>query len=500
MYLTNKLFIFLGFIAPEIHQYNGEEEYTEKVDVFSFGMFIFELISLRLPFEGQESVKDHILEGLRPRLSQRDVLYPSYVLDLMVQCWSQAPRERPPSSHIVSIVSSPEFIHMLDVISLVDNYAILCSDIFCRNDFFEIWIGRLGRQTDLLFCDSIRWHNYKTISNLDHLTVMSICVVPESGIWIGDSKAIVHIFSIDGSYIEITNFCLDFNTLTAVKSLKYIASLDLIVISSTSGRIWLCEKESLILNEIENQSLPFLCFSVTERLDKNDCICQLWCGQSEGCITIVTLESFQVYKKEFVNHYEYEKTVPILERFDVFEIVYENNFVYTYLYPGTIVYQWDIFKKIIVQKLDCSKLAPCSESLMSISIENHLNPSKCQIKSIAIMDDQLYIGTTLGSLIIVEGPTMVPITVFRPFEEEIRLIIAVDPEKLVHFSNNLNVFESTPDNYKVCNKNKKFIITIGKGFRSLLDRYLNPLHDATASLVTHSGLYAVIWSPKNWNT
>ena len=223
---------------------------------------------------------------------------------------------------------------MLDAVSLVDNYAILCSDIFCRNDFFEVWIGRLGRQTDLLFCDSIRWHNYKTISNLDHLTVMSICVVPDSGIWVGDGKAPVHVFSIDGSYIEITNFCLDFNALTAVKSLKYIACLDLVVVSSTSGRIWLCEKESLVLNEIENQSLPFLCYSLTECADPDGFRCQLWCGQSEGCITIVTLESFQVYKKEFVNHYQCERSVPILERLDVFEIISENNFVYTYLYPG----------------------------------------------------------------------------------------------------------------------------------------------------------------------
>lgn len=285
-----------GFIAPEIYIFNGQEEYNEKVDCFSFGMFIFELITLRLPFEGQDnSVKDHILEGLRPKLTQRDILYPSYVLDLMNACWSQAPNERPATSSIVLIVLAPEFIHLLDCVSLVDNYAILSAGIFCRNDIYELWLGRLGRQTDLLFCDNYKWHNYKTISNLDHLTVMSICVVPDSGIWVGDSKATVHLFSVDGSYIEITNFCLDSNALTSIKSIKYIASLDLVVILSTSGRLWLCEKESLCLIEIENQSLPFLCFSLVEHKDSETC--QLWCGQSEGCVTVITLESFQIYKK-----------------------------------------------------------------------------------------------------------------------------------------------------------------------------------------------------------
>lgn len=112
-------------------------------------------------------------------------------------------------------------------------------------------------------------------------------------------------------------------------------------------------------------------------------------------------------------------------------------------------------------------------------------------------------GTTLGSLIIVEGSTLRPIVVFRPFEEEIRLIIPVDPSKLVHFSNNLNLFESSAssdnngsNSSRLCtsNRNKKFLITIGKGFRGLLDRYLNPLHDSNASLITHSGLYAAMWT------
>lgn len=42
-------------------------------------------------------------------------------------------------------------------------------------------------------------------------------------------------------------------------------------------------------------------------------------------------------------------------------------------YKGSIVYQWDMRERMLIQKLDCSKLAPCSESLLSISIEQHLN-------------------------------------------------------------------------------------------------------------------------------
>jgi len=46
---------------------------------------------------------------------------------------------------------------------------------------------------------------------------------------------------------------------------------------------------------------------------------------------------------------------------------------------GCIVYQWDVVTRKIMNKLDCSKLIPCSESLKSISIEERLSPGKCQV-------------------------------------------------------------------------------------------------------------------------
>lgn len=36
----------------------------------------------------------------------------------MTLCWSQQPKDRPSASQIVSIASAPEFIHLLDVMSL----------------------------------------------------------------------------------------------------------------------------------------------------------------------------------------------------------------------------------------------------------------------------------------------------------------------------------------------------------------------------------------------
>lgn len=97
-----------------------------QVDCFSFGMFIYEIISLRQPFEGYESIKECILEGSRPPLTQRETQFPTYCLDLMVLCWDELPKKRPSASQIVSILTAPECIHLLDTISLPHSEKVVC--------------------------------------------------------------------------------------------------------------------------------------------------------------------------------------------------------------------------------------------------------------------------------------------------------------------------------------------------------------------------------------
>ena len=64
-----------GFMAPEILKYVGTEACTEKVDVFSYGMFLYEMISLHFPFEKQNLMHSQIerlvIEGERPPLQNR---------------------------------------------------------------------------------------------------------------------------------------------------------------------------------------------------------------------------------------------------------------------------------------------------------------------------------------------------------------------------------------------------------------------------------------------
>lgn len=204
-----------GFMAPEIMRFNGEEEYTEKVDCFSFGMFIYELLTLHQPFENHESVKECILEGGRPSFTRKETLYPSYMLDLMVICWAQSPSDRPSASQIVSIASAPEFTHMQDVISLnhsspiISSLSISLSQVMALGENSnagdgmesqneseyngEVWLASSNARVDQLLNNDKRWLQYSSLNLPECPTALAI--VSENYVWIGDVRGQIHAYT-----------------------------------------------------------------------------------------------------------------------------------------------------------------------------------------------------------------------------------------------------------------------------------------------------------------
>ncbi|XP_076250430.1 leucine-rich repeat kinase isoform X2 [Rhynchophorus ferrugineus] len=489
-----------GFMAPEIMRYNGEEEYTEKVDCFSFGMFIYELLTLHQPFEGHESVKECILEGGRPPLTYRETLYPSYFLDLMVLCWSQQPKDRPSASQIVSIASAPEFTHLCDVVSLKHPASVVAASsaalTYITDDGLsgsEMWLMCENSRVDLLLAADRGWLQYHTMTL--PIRPSATCTVGET-VWIGDCSGTIHAYSSsDGR--KLFFYSLETEPNTSVQALLYLAPLKRVACALSNGRLFLVNSEqrpvtptaaegTFVMTELGlNSGINCMCaiFKDQER------ICELWCGGSNGQITIYTIKDQVVAGHDVLNHYQ-----PVIDIVDVMNLVSVDDNVWSYVRPGCVVYQWDVKSRSIVNKLDCSKLVPCSESLKSIAIEEHLSPTNCQVSSLVVLNDEIYIGTTWGCVIIAEKNTLRPATIFRPYEEEVKLIIPLALSK----SNN-GSHDNTP-----------LIATIGRGYRNLLSRYTDvtlpiitplqsPVSNNYTTYVNKPNMFILLWRAEHWN-
>jgi len=84
--------------APEIL---AGKKYNEKVDVYSYGILLWELYTTKVPFEGSsnEDVKRLIISGIRPHIPS---ICPGSYKELVKDCWNPEPEKRPTFDDIVS--------------------------------------------------------------------------------------------------------------------------------------------------------------------------------------------------------------------------------------------------------------------------------------------------------------------------------------------------------------------------------------------------------------
>ncbi|XP_036003023.1 mitogen-activated protein kinase kinase kinase 7 isoform X1 [Fundulus heteroclitus] len=92
-----------AWMAPEVFEGSN---YSEKCDVFSWGIILWEVITRRKPFDEIGGPAFRIMwavhNGTRPPLIQN---LPKPIESLMTRCWSKNPSERPSMEEIVKIMT-----------------------------------------------------------------------------------------------------------------------------------------------------------------------------------------------------------------------------------------------------------------------------------------------------------------------------------------------------------------------------------------------------------
>ncbi|XP_077540658.1 mitogen-activated protein kinase kinase kinase 7-like [Haemaphysalis longicornis] len=91
-----------AWMAPEVFE---SSTYTEKCDIFSWGIILWEVLTRRKPFEDCGPPAFCIMwavhQGKRPPLIRG---CPAVLEQLMVRCWSQNPEQRPPMAEVKELM------------------------------------------------------------------------------------------------------------------------------------------------------------------------------------------------------------------------------------------------------------------------------------------------------------------------------------------------------------------------------------------------------------
>nr|XP_028561642.1 leucine-rich repeat serine/threonine-protein kinase 1 isoform X1 [Podarcis muralis]XP_028561643.1 leucine-rich repeat serine/threonine-protein kinase 1 isoform X1 [Podarcis muralis] len=97
-----------GYQAPEIRP---RIVYDEKVDMFSYGMVLYEVLSGQRPVLGQHQLQiaKKLSKGIRPVLGQPEEVQFHQMQALMMECWDTKPEKRPLATSVIGRMKEPSF-------------------------------------------------------------------------------------------------------------------------------------------------------------------------------------------------------------------------------------------------------------------------------------------------------------------------------------------------------------------------------------------------------
>ncbi|CAD5212334.1 unnamed protein product [Bursaphelenchus xylophilus] len=485
-----------GFMAPEILKFNGEFEYTEKVDCYSFGMFVYELITLHHPYDGHEQMKDCIFEGQRPMLNEKDILCPSNVLDLMVTCWADDSAARPSSSDLVTITTAPEFTHLADVATLQDHeMTTLCTLISATDECtVQLWLAKEDGDCTVMSLNQFGFIENETIGPFRSKQVTALAEVGRF-VWIGNASGDITVYS-PKSYSEQASFQID----SIDPSLTKISTIRSIKYCPINSSVLICLPQHVLLCACPGTLPQHLCTIKSDEilhtaiLLQNSSDWQIWTAHDDARIVthyVVKSTSRLLYSASSHHPNASGNETPTAPRVKfLIPSCRQRNAVFSALENDGRVFQWE--NGTVRRTLDCSRILPVSESLSSMFDEEQ--SQRCKVTAMECQPTQaaenLLVGTQNGVLIILEAQDLTPLTSFRTYEWAVETILA--PTTLGWMKH--EEFQKMDQ--------QNFFVTIGKKYRNLIKRLAPNVNEnvpeASAEENNHNTNFAIVWQGENW--
>ncbi|XP_004593208.2 leucine-rich repeat serine/threonine-protein kinase 1 [Ochotona princeps] len=182
-----------GYQAPEIRP---RIVYDEKVDMFSYGMVLYELLSGQRPALGhhQLQIAKKLSKGIRPVLGQPEEVQFHRLQALMMECWDTKPEKRPLALSVVNQMKDPTFATFM--------YMLPCGK---QSSFFS----SQGQEYTVVFWDGTEESRNYTVVNTEKglLEVRRMCCAGlrlscqlkvQNSLWTATEDQKIYIYNLKG--------------------------------------------------------------------------------------------------------------------------------------------------------------------------------------------------------------------------------------------------------------------------------------------------------------
>ena len=409
-----------GFIAPEVLHISKRKQrsvYDHKADIFSFGMFLYQIIARRHPYHDipPHRIDVSVEAGERPKLQDVDVATTGYhyLTMLMKKCWEDNPKHRPNTEEIIKTVCLTPMQSVMCVFPIRSRFSLRRAIALTPANFIdagaptklqnELWVccdGAEGAELNIYNAHTMVKASKNFIKD-NQVQCMALC---NDHVWVGSRAGleygVIDIFNIDTREL-VHNIRMRENSVSCLT-----ASKDRVLIGTLEGY---CFSFSNNVNSVRSNAKPRYKYVSEHAVDGIACTSEfIWVSHTR-----------YIY---FLNrdNLALEGSVSRCKERDAFigqlSASPEEDVIWSAHLGGVILTAWDANNRIHSFDINTRKV-------LTKKISDQVNIQDAVLTAMLPALDTVWVGMATGHIMIFHKEQL--LTWFQPYTEYVRFLSKV---------------------------------------------------------------------------